>query len=575
MLQTGFMHRQEDLSVTAESHGAVSGATILGGPSSYDEALRLSHNGAAPEECCGSSAGVVDEGDHTKCYKVGVELATTLHNSSHDDIFGDNVKIKYYKYYLEDCSTSSDLSDCTYTEIKDPDEHGHRFTVGKSRVKISATDLQGNTFECMRSVYIYDKQPPYFVNEDVDSPDHVHDEIIVEVPADACAVTNEAGFSNFAGLGFDTTAGDNCDDGVTLRKLVYSTGHIHQQEGETRTHDNDAELLYDSLTDDPAAVNDRLTPGTYQMKYMLIDDFCDSCEFPPDTNLKEWHEFNHTVEFLVVDNVPPTNISGCPADQTVEIEPDQMATTVTWTVPHVNADNCLGVGESPPPPEEINNHSPGDTFQVGTQIIKYTFKDAHDNTYPEECIFTIRVVHKNHPVNLTCPPDVVFPTLDNSLFAIVTWQSPTALQNGEILDSSHITYEPSVAPGMPFPFGETTIRVVAKGQNYTAVQEGHQEMNEDSCFFKVRVEDPQSPECDGRKYRCEAGSAEGAVKPYGICDGPDLDVQLHDGFRDTFGYETMGVVHHSELPCCTSEEGVAFQCTAIQNTATMQCLPVS
>merc|ERR1719247_3533392 len=545
------------------------------------------HSGARPEPCCGSMGDLMEEADAASCTKVGVsDLQGQIHSRAADETFGDNVGVDKYEYFLEDCRHAADPpNDCMYTEITDPDVYGHIFKVGVSSIKIRATDLQNNQYECMRSINVVDKQPPYFTDPDF-QPMHPHnedDDVEVAVPDDACVVTNEAGFERHATLGFDTTAADNCDvagmthfgmrasdaGGVHLRKLIFS------YDASAGIGASDATLIYDSDDASTSAISTSadLVPGTYHMKYMLIDDFSEPFSFPDGEDLPAWHQFNHSVLLTVKDKTPPTAIDQCPEDISIEIEPTEMSSVVNWTVPKVSEDNCLGTGEAPPPPVEFEDKHPGMTMEVGAHMVKYAFHDAHGNAYEEECQFEVTITHKKHPVTVTCPDLEPFDTLLNSDFAIVSWDTPVAMQNGEILDSSHIKYEPSVAPGMPFPFGETTIKVIATGKNYTAVQEGHQELETDECFFKVIVGDPQSPKCDGRQYRC-TGSSSG-TKPFGLCDGPELKIAFHEDFDSTHVYETVGVEQLVNEECCTSEEDVVHECSVIAGTGSKQCKPVS
>merc|ERR1719171_1813676 len=494
------------------------------------------HSGARPEPCCGSMGDLMEEADAASCTKVGV----------------------------------SDL-------------YGQIFKVGVSSIKIRATDLQNNQYECMRSINVVDKQPPYFTDPDF-QPMHPHnedDDVEVAVPDDACVVTNEAGFERHATLGFDTTAADNCDvagmthfglrasdpGGVHLRKLIFSYDSDAGigADGET--------LLYDSDAPRDSTTSADLVPGIYHMKYMLIDDFSEPFNFPESEDLPEWHQFNPSVLLKVKDETPPTSIADCPVDINITIEPTEMSSVVDWTVPHVDGDNCLGTGEDPPPPTEVEGKYPGMTMDVGAHLVKYEFHDAHGNPYHDECIFQVKITHRNHPVTVTCPDLEPFDTLPNSDFAIVDWPLPVAVQNGQTLDASHITYEPDVASGFPFPFGETTIKVIATGENYAAVQEGHQELEKEECFFKVTVGDPQDPKCDGREYRClEEGSG---VKPYGLCDGPEVAVSLHDEFASTGEFEATTVAQLVDEACCTSQAEVAHTCTAIAGTGSKQCKPAA
>jgi hypothetical protein len=545
------------------------------------------HTGARPEPCCGSEGHLVEEADPNTCVKVGdADLSALIHNRNASETFGDNVGIDKYEYFLEHCKQEvSPMTECSYTKITDPDIDGHVFKVGVSNIKIRSVDFYNNKYECMRTIYVYDKQRPYFTDPDFVPihPHHEPDEINVEVPDDSCVVENEAGFVRHADLGFQTAAADNCDvagrshfglrasdpGGVHLRKLIYS---YNPDDG---LDTSGARLLYDSddASSSPTSTSAGLVPGTYQMTYLLIDDYSEPFDFPVDEDLPEWHQFNHSVLLTVVDLTPPTSIDKCPDNISIEIEPWEMSAVVNWTVPQVDGDNCL-LGYSLPPPqaEEFTNKYPGMSMDVGAHIVKYSFMDAQGNPYHEECIFEVRISHKNKPLDLTCPSLEVFDTLNNSNFAIVSWPTPVALQNGQVLDASHITYEPSVAPGMPFPFGETTIKVIARGENYSAVKEGHQELETDECYFKVKVGDPQKPECDGREYRCAAQAS--GVKPYGVCDGPELIVSFHDGYESTSEYEATGVRKLADEACCTSEAEVAHECSVISGTGSKQCTPV-
>merc|ERR1719409_2046825 len=145
-----------------------------------------------------------------------------------------------------------------------------------------------------------------------------------------------------------------------------------------------------------------------------------------------------TVDLILDDVDRPYEISHCPDDIEVLIEPNELAThlgRVNWTIPNVTGDNCLSV-LPPPPPEEINGTVPGSIFPVGTTLVQYIFKDGADppNVYPEECKFTVTVVQKENPVEITCPADITVDTLEHASFALVLWTAPVAMQGGTPLD---------------------------------------------------------------------------------------------------------------------------------------------
>ena len=102
---------------------------------------------------------------------------------------------------------------------------------------------------------------------------------------------------------------------------------------------------------------------------------------------------------------------------------------------------------------------------MGSHVVNYAVADAFGNVLEdEECSFTIEVKQKAHPVDLMCPANVIMTTLEDASFAIVTWEPPVATQGGKKLDQSHIVYPQGVEPGLPFPFGTTTILVHANGE---------------------------------------------------------------------------------------------------------------
>ena len=134
--------------------------------------------------------------------------------------------------------------------------------------------------------------------------------------------------------------------------------------------------------------------------------------------------------------------------------------------------------------------------QVGSHSVNYALFDASRNVLEnEECSFTVEVKQRAHPVELTCPPNVTFPTLTDASFAIVVWEDPVAIQGGKILDQSHISYPQGVSFGLPFPFGTTHIKVRAEGEITGLRHDEHLQFDE--CTFAVTVEDPQIPEVDG------------------------------------------------------------------------------
>jgi hypothetical protein len=332
------------------------------------------------------------------------------------------------------------------------------------------------------------------------------------------------------------------------------------------------------------------------MEIIGIDDYSDGIKFPSNRS-ENMHKSTIHLELELHDEEPPRDVSACPADMTgdreVLIDPSETETTVSWDVPNVTFDNCQH-HEPPPAPtcvvdqlvDGVDRQSgqygetchPGMTLHVGVHLVVYSFTDGYGNPPGGlECEFRIHIVQREHPVTLTCPDDITLTTMPMREFAIVTWDDPVAMQGGKALPKSHISYPQGVASGMPFPFGVTEIKVRAEGHDYAAVQQGNQVQQWDECMFNVTVLDEENPKCDGREFRCNASSAAvypPLIKPYSICDGPELQVELREGYPTSFGYYTIGVGEASGS-CCDSEMDVPHVCTAIPGTGTSYCAPSS
>merc|ERR1719353_380338 len=383
-----------------------------------------------PVDCCGENP-IQGKASPGSCHEVGVDVP--IRTGSTISLFDDNVQMSgVYKFYMEkDCVATTHGEACTYVEISDPDFNHHSFPVGLSKIKIQGFDIAGNKHECIKTLIVHDKEPPVFTTP----PDLASKTLIQHVSNASCTMQNNAPFVSYEGLSFQPTASDNCDAAVEVVKYIY---------------DLDGNLLYDSKSDDPSG-DFSYGPGTYKMVYEAIDDYSFDLPAPVGgSTLKTTHD----VTLILNDVDHPTEISNCPENIDVFIEPNDLGTAegvVNWTVPEVVADNCLGM-VSPPPAEEINNTAPGSKFPVGTTLIKYVFKDGAEppNIYPHECKFTVTVTQKENPVDITCPEEITVVTLPNAAFAIVRWDIAPATQGS---DEINVTYPQGVASGMPFPFG--------------------------------------------------------------------------------------------------------------------------
>jgi hypothetical protein len=506
-----------------------------------------------PVDCCGENP-IQGQASHGQCHEVGVDVP--IRTGSTISLFDDNVQMSnVYKFYMEThCSDTAAGQECTYVEISDPDFNHHNFEVGVTKIKIQGFDIAGNKHECIKTLYVHDKEPPKFTTP----PDQASKKLIQHVSNTTCTVKNDAPFAAYEELSFEPTASDNCDRDVEIVKFIF---------------DLDGNLLYDSKSDDPAG-DFTAGPGEYKMVYEAIDDFSYNLPAPlGGSKLKT----NHTVQLVLNDVDAPTEISHCPEDIDVLIEPNDVETAegqVNWTVPEVVAENCMGVVPVPNA-TEINKTVSGQKFPVGTTLVKYVFKDGAEppNVYPHECKFTVTVTQKKNPVEITCPDPVEVVTLSNAAFGIVRWDMPPATQGRDEID---VIYPQGVESGMPFPFGVTEVKAKAVG-TLPKGQEGELPFAE--CFFTVTVTDNQNPKCDSRELVCAPGSKKKSIKPYHICEGPQLDVELDEGYASTFEYAILGVDTDPKYPkagCCNSGLDVEHVCDITSETAgtpTKVCIP--
>lgn len=95
------------------------------------------------------------------------------------------------------------------------------------------------------------------------------------------------------------------------------------------------------------------------------------------------------VNITIQDNDPPV-ITGCPADITRNNDPGTCGAVVTWTAPTSTA-------------PMVSDHTPGETFPVGTTTVTYTSTD--EDMMVSYCIFDVTVNDTQTPT-ITCPANM-------------------------------------------------------------------------------------------------------------------------------------------------------------------------
>ncbi len=109
---------------------------------------------------------------------------------------------------------------------------------------------------------------------------------------------------------------------------------------------------------------------------------------------------------ITVEDQEAPQISGCPANITLNNDPGQCGAVATWNTNNlVTSDNCPGETLA-------SNYQSGDFFPVGTTTVVYTVTDAAGLT--ADCSFDVTVIDNEDPV-ITCPANVTV-TQDLSLF---------------------------------------------------------------------------------------------------------------------------------------------------------------
>jgi hypothetical protein len=250
--------------------------------------------------------------------------------------------------------------------------------------------------------------------------------------------------------------------------------------------------------------------------------------------------------------------------------------TLSWAKPTVNSDNCPPTnGAYPQAEEEARNGLAGNTFPqttdqydasdnvightgqfpVGAYEIDYSLHDSNGNAYGHECKVEIEVEQYASPVHLECPGEVPASITGEKNYASVTWEEPNH-NNGRAHQDNNpvaVSYSPAVVPGMAFPWGTTTITVIAEGSGNVS-DAAH---NRAECSFIVNVTDARPPTLHGKKYHCRklpSGETAPGTAPYRICKATKhLAVQEHASYIDTGGYTITAVEEIEAQTCCDSE----------------------
>jgi hypothetical protein len=193
------------------------------------------------QECPG---GVLTaSADAGLCTHGGIEIKVDFDDEDIEESFGDNVLMKHWKYFIEGCK----LADC---QLVNPD-------VGKTEIRVEGYDLANNFNQCIRTVYVLDRQDPVFTDPQID----LNQSIEIYFPENACTVSGATAFAEYEEqAGFTGAVTDNCDEDVEVHRKIFAPkdGQIF-----TGLHGDDTMAQYPNLTG----------PGAWTTCYIATDDY--------------------------------------------------------------------------------------------------------------------------------------------------------------------------------------------------------------------------------------------------------------------------------------------------------------
>jgi hypothetical protein len=247
---------------------------------------------------------------------------------------------------------------------------------------------------------------------------------------------------------FTVTVEDNTPPAVPV--LADVTGECSATVTAPTAKDNCAETVT-GTTSDPLTYN---AQGTYTVHWTFDDGH---------------HNSSTANQTVIVKDVTPPVITGCPANITVQTGPgrttcDQVA---SW-LPPTASDNCTLASFT-------SNYHSGDTFPKGMTTVTYTAKDGAIPPNTSTCSFTVTVEDNTLPV-ITCPASKVVNAACPT-GATVTYTAPTVTDNCSVVSIVNV----GLASGSVFPIGDSTVTSTATDSSN----------NQATCSFTFHVKGAQ------------------------------------------------------------------------------------
>jgi len=377
----------------------------------------------------------------------------------------------------------------TVTSLTSDHAPGDTFPVGATTVTYTAVDPDFNSSTTSFTVTVTDNEDP----------------VITGIPSDI-TLTAEVGQCSRSGVGWTPpTALDNCSATLTTTHAPGSTFNVGTTTVTYTATDPSSNTVTASFTVTITDTQDPTISGTPADITQTNDagncsavvtwtaptaaDNCSaaltSTHAPGDTFSVGTTTVTYTATdpsgnsvtsdftVTVTDDEDPV-ISSMPANITLTADPGACNRAgVTWSAPSAS-DNCTVISSL------TSDHSPGDTFPVGTTTVTYTAVDQYANS--TTATFTVTITDDENPTISNMPADITL-TADAGACsrAAVGWTRPSASDNCTVtLTSSH-------SPGGTFPVGATVV-------TYTATDGSS---NTTTATFTVTITDDENPVITG------------------------------------------------------------------------------
>ena len=190
------------------------------------------------------------------------------------------------------------------------------------------------------------------------------------------------------------TATDDCGNITTRNQLIT----VDDNTAPTATDPDpiNVECISEVPVPDVTVVDDEADNCTATPVVAFVSDVSDGMS-NPETITRTYSVTDacgnsiNVTQLIIIQDVTPPVISGCPSDITITADTSYCGVPVTWTAPTAS-DNCSVILSS--------THNPGDTLTVGTTTVTYTATDGAGLT--DLCTFDITV-------ELPAPPAITGP----------------------------------------------------------------------------------------------------------------------------------------------------------------------